>query len=138
MDKVTRAVVDHYRARIEERQHDIGGIDASLLVDAVIDGLAQRLQLLIPRVYVVEFHRARHEWGYPVDASSSVAVDRYLEQFGAHTIVEWFERYPALRTLLDGVVDALGVDEFAANYWKEEQHSWQHPPTRSQQAGRSS
>ena len=108
MDKVTRAVVDHYRARIEERQHDIGGIDASLLVDAVIDGLAQRLQLLIPRVYVVEFHRARHEWGYPVDASSSVAVDRYLEQFGAHTIVEWFERYPALSTLLDGVVDALG------------------------------
>ena len=29
----------------------------------------------------------------------------------------------------------IGVDEFAANYWKEDQHPWQQPPTRSQQAG---
>lgn len=30
----------------------------------------------------------------------------------------------------------IGVDEFAANYWKEEQEPWQQPPSRSQQAGR--
>ena len=31
----------------------------------------------------------------------------------------------------------IGVDEFAADYWKEEQETWPDNPTRSQQAGRS-
>jgi acyl-CoA dehydrogenase len=30
----------------------------------------------------------------------------------------------------------IGVDEFAANYWKEDQHSWQQAPTHAHQAGR--
>ena len=29
----------------------------------------------------------------------------------------------------------IGVNEFAADYWKEGEESWQQPPTRSQQAG---
>ena len=32
----------------------------------------------------------------------------------------------------------IGVDEFSADYWKEEQDSWQHSPTHSHQAGQSS
>ncbi len=31
----------------------------------------------------------------------------------------------------------IGVDDFPATYWKEEQHSWQQPSTHSHQAGRS-
>ncbi len=31
----------------------------------------------------------------------------------------------------------IAVDEFPADYWKEDSRSWQHSPTRSQQAGRS-
>ena len=30
----------------------------------------------------------------------------------------------------------IGVDEFAANYWREDQHSWQQAPTQAHQAGR--
>jgi hypothetical protein len=32
----------------------------------------------------------------------------------------------------------IGVDEFTPDYWKENQDSWQHTRTRSQQAGQSS
>jgi acyl-CoA dehydrogenase len=32
----------------------------------------------------------------------------------------------------------IGVDDFPSDYWKENTDSWQHNPTRSQQAGRSS
>jgi acyl-CoA dehydrogenase len=32
----------------------------------------------------------------------------------------------------------IGVDEFSPDHWKEAQASWQHSPTRSQQAARSS
>jgi acyl-CoA dehydrogenase len=32
----------------------------------------------------------------------------------------------------------IGVDDFPPDYWKENADSWQHNPTRSQQAGRSS
>ncbi|HFD79407.1 MAG TPA: DUF1974 domain-containing protein, partial [Gammaproteobacteria bacterium] len=44
----------------------------------------------------------------------------------------------AVRAAVDARRRVIGVDEFPADYWKEEEHSWQHKPTPSQQAGRSS
>ncbi len=43
-----------------------------------------------------------------------------------------------VRAAITARQQVIGVDEFSADYWKEEQDSWQHTPTHSHQAGRSS
>jgi len=49
------------------------------------------------------------------------------------------EREAALvRAAVAARQQVIGVDEFAADYWREDQNSWQNTPTRSQQAVQSS
>jgi acyl-CoA dehydrogenase len=43
-----------------------------------------------------------------------------------------------VRTAITARQRVIGVDEFSADYWKEEQDSWQHSPIHSHQAGQSS
>lgn len=118
MDRVTRSLLDHYERRIGAAVRPLPGLAGDLLHSSVLECVAQRLRLLVPRVFVVEFHRARAGWGLPVDPASRTAMTRYLEGFGSHTVAGWLERYPVFAELLDGVVDASvsHVGEVAARW----------------------
>lgn len=108
MDKVTRAFTDFYSDRIADGVADIpdgAGCDQRTLAASVTTCVAQRLQLLIPRLFVVDFHQVREAWGQPVDPQSTTAIDRYLEGLGTHTVERWFETYPVMADLVGIVVD---------------------------------
>ncbi|MDN5852814.1 MAG: DUF4135 domain-containing protein, partial [Actinomycetia bacterium] len=108
MDKVTRAFTDFYRDRIVDGVAAIPGTtgcDDRILVESVTTCVAQRLQLLIPRLFVVDFHQTRVEWGLPIDEHSTTAIDRYLEGLGTRTVERWFDTYPVMADLVGIVVD---------------------------------
>lgn len=109
MDKLIQTYVDHYEPRITEalmRAPGVPSSDVSLLTESVVSCLTQRLRPLAGRVFVVDFHEHRAEWGLPVDENSTTAITRYLERLGAGTVERWFDTYPVLAELVDGVVDS--------------------------------
>lgn len=107
MDKVTAAVVDCYAdvldAFLAEHDADL----RPLLRDATERTIADRLRLVITRVFVVEFHRFRRAQGLPADPGSTVAIDRYLAGFDAGTIGAWRDTYPVFGPLLDRIAHAV-------------------------------
>ena len=109
MDKLTRAFADFYRPRIADgvsRAHADAGGDTEQLIESVVSCLAKRLQGLVARVFVVDFHERRAEWGLPIDENSTTAIKRYMEDFGSATVERWFNTYPVLAELVDVVVDS--------------------------------
>lgn len=94
---------------------------AGILTTAAEECFAGRLNLLVPRVYIVEFHRYRESVGLPADASSDVASRQYAASFDERTVHEWFETYPRLKTMLETVVENVVrhigeiADRFAAD-----------------------
>lgn len=105
IDKVTAAFLALHRDEIDRaatnREHDVPG---ELVRSAVQRCIEQRLGLLTPRVFVVEFHEFRRALGLPVDASSDVASRRYTEAFDADVVAGWIGKYPVFGDLVDSVV----------------------------------
>ncbi|MFW5473097.1 DUF4135 domain-containing protein [Knoellia sp. CPCC 206450] len=118
MDRVTRSVLELNEQRIRSAVRSVPGVDRDVLVASVTSCVAQRLQTLLPRTFVVDFHRVRETWGLPADATSSRAMTRYLEDFGPDTVRGWQERWPVFGELLESVVDAaaLHVEEIATRW----------------------
>ncbi len=105
VDKVTAAFLALYRDQIDRAAagHD-WGIPGELIRSAVQRCIEQRLALLTPRVFVVEFHEFRRGLGLPVDSASDVAARRYTESFDAGVVAGWTEKYPVFGELVDAVV----------------------------------
>ncbi|MGL4176032.1 MAG: DUF4135 domain-containing protein [Dermatophilaceae bacterium] len=118
MDKVTHAIVEHLHDDLVAAIRPVPEVGRELLVHSARDCLAHRMQLLIPRVFVVEFHRAREAWGLPADPGSTTATRRYLESLGPDTVGAWLRRYPVLEVLLRQVaqLSATHVTEVAARW----------------------
>ncbi|MGL5867323.1 MAG: DUF4135 domain-containing protein [Dermatophilaceae bacterium] len=118
MDKVIQAVVDHLDDDLGAAVRPVPGLEREVLVRSARECLAHRMTLLLPRVFVVEFHRARQAWGLPADRVATVATRRYLDQLGPGTVAAWSRRYPVLETLLHQVAraSAVHVSEVAARW----------------------
>ncbi|MGL4745091.1 MAG: DUF4135 domain-containing protein, partial [Dermatophilaceae bacterium] len=118
MDKVTQAVVDHLHDRLVAAVRSVPGVDREVLVRSARECVAHRMQLLLPRVFIVEFHRAREAWGLPADPGATTATRRFLEHLGPDTVAGWSRRYPAFETLLHQVATASAahVSEVAGHW----------------------
>ncbi|MET0866054.1 MAG: type 2 lanthipeptide synthetase LanM [Nakamurella sp.] len=119
VDKVTAAFLDRYRTEIDSAADDPAhGLPAALVRSAVQRCIEQRLGLLTPRVFVVEFHEFRRSLGLPVDAGSDTASRQYTENFDAGVVADWCAKYPVFGDLVDSVVrqSVTHVGEICARF----------------------
>ncbi|MDE9364931.1 DUF4135 domain-containing protein [Luteipulveratus sp. YIM 133132] len=105
MDKVTAAVLDCFAEQIEIGSASTTTVESSILAEAARSCIADRLARILPRVFVVEFHRFRVAKGLPADRDSTVAISEYLDDLGPDVVQQWLSDYPVLRRLAGGVID---------------------------------
>ncbi|MDF9717198.1 DUF4135 domain-containing protein [Nocardioides sp. ChNu-99] len=84
------------------------GVPDAVVHDAARALLLARVASLVSRVTVVEFHAFREARGWPADPASTRAMEAWTAGFDAAEVAGWFERYPALATLLDRVAANTG------------------------------
>ncbi|TFB53418.1 type 2 lanthipeptide synthetase LanM [Cryobacterium sp. Sr3] len=106
MNYINATFIEYYRAKLHTVESQRGSDFAEgVLETAAEQCLAGRLNLLVARVYVVEFHRYRESLGLPADPLSEIASKSYAAEFSEATVLDWFTTYPRLKSMLDQVVE---------------------------------
>ena len=67
--------------------------------------LQEQVWRICNKTFVYEFHEFRKKIGVEINPSSSLAFDRYLQQFDSTDITLWFKKYPILYNILDSVIN---------------------------------